>query len=108
MSKDVPPSCGARAEGWCEVNIEFTQFVPSRHTRQPLPPAKRMVLVQLAAQERQGMPGGVAVGHLRFAAGDPDCPVWTIPGIGGEVVAWCDCIPAGFAPPLWAWKQGES
>lgn len=74
---------------------------------QPLPPAKRMLLVQIAPRtvDNIGMPAAVAVGYLRFAAGDRDSPTWTIPGIGGDVVAWCDCIPDGFAPPLWKWKQ---
>lgn len=68
---------------------------------QPLPAARRYVLVQIAAMDAEGMPPAVAVGYLRFAAGDPDSPTFTIPGVGGEVVAWCDCLPADFTAPLW-------
>ena len=68
---------------------------------QPLPPARRYVLVQVKEKPKEGLPPAVAVGYMRLAAGDKNSPVFTIPGVGGDVVAWCDCLDDNFTAPLW-------
>lgn len=36
-------------------------------------------------------------GYIRYAAGDRDCPFFVVyhrnDRVGGEVLAWCDCLP---------------
>ncbi|MFN7782246.1 MAG: hypothetical protein ACK5PG_05890 [Lysobacterales bacterium] len=78
--------------------------------RQPLPPERRHVLVQVAARLDKGMPPAVAVGYMKFAAGCKDSPRFIVPGVGGPVVSWCDCLGDDFHAPLWAGthKQGVS
>ena len=86
---------------------KWTAFDQQKWDRQELPEEKRYILVQIASREDggRGLPPAVAVGYLRFAAGDHDSPVFTIPGVGGEVVAWCDCLGDDFFAPLWEGKQ---
>ena len=81
------------------IEMKWVDYEESLWSAQPLPPERKHVLVQIAA--RGGLPPAVAVGYMRFAAGDKDSPVFTIPGVGGPVVAWCDCLPEGFSAPLW-------
>ena len=66
-----------------------------------MPQERKHLLLQIAKKPEQGLPPAVAVGYMRFAAGDKDSPTFTIPGVGGEVVAWCDCLPDDFYAPLW-------
>jgi hypothetical protein len=35
----------------------------------------------------------IAIGYLRYAAGDKDSPRFITPGIGGIPSHWCDCLP---------------
>jgi hypothetical protein len=70
-------------------------------TGQLLPKEKKYLLVQLAEKPEQGLPPIVAVGYMRYAAGDKNSPTFTVPGVGGTVVAWCDCLPENFKAPLW-------
>lgn len=83
--------------------MEWTNYRQELWANQPLPLERREVLVQIAARELEGMgmPPAVAVGYLRYAAGDKNSPYFVIPGIGGDVVAWCDCLPDDFTAPLW-------
>lgn len=81
--------------------MEWIEFDQQKWADQPLPPARKHLLVQIAARPDEGLPPAVAVGYLRFAAGDPCSPTFTIPGVGGTVVAWCDCLPTPFMAPLW-------
>ncbi len=39
-------------------------------------------------------------GGLPKAAGDKQSPYFVIPGIGGEVSEWCDCLPEELAAKL--------
>lgn len=71
-----------------------------------LPPERRYVLVQCAEQPEIGMPPCVAVGYLRYAAGDIESPYFVMPGVGGighrkTVTHWCDCLGDDFTAPLW-------
>jgi hypothetical protein len=81
--------------------MKWIEYEESKWVQQPLPPPRKHVLVQVAARESDGLPPAVAVGYLRFAAGEKNSPVFTVPGVGGPVVAWCDCLPEGFNAPLW-------
>ena len=81
--------------------MTWIPFEQSKWAQQELPQARKHILVQLAAKPDKGLPPAVAVGYLRFAAGDENSPVFTIPGVGGDVVAWCDCLGDDFYAPLW-------
>lgn len=87
--------------------MKWIDFDQKKWANQKLPTAEKHLLVQVAAKPDDGLPPAVAVGYLRFAAGDENSPVFTIPGIGGEVVAWCDCLPDSFAAPLWPGTHGK-
>lgn len=71
--------------------------------KQKLPIEKRRVLVQVAARETEtmGLAPAVAVGYMKYAAGDKHSPHFIVPGVGGPVVAWCDCLGDDFTAPLW-------
>lgn len=81
--------------------MKWIEYSESKWADQPLPPERKHVLVQIAARPEEGMPPAVAVGYMRYAAGDKNSPVFTIPGVGGSVVAWCDCLGDDFTAPLW-------
>jgi hypothetical protein len=70
---------------------------------QKLPEERKYVLVQVEARDEpaRGLPPSVAVGYLKYAAGDKRSPQFIVPGVGGPVVAWCDCLPKDFNAPLW-------
>ena len=82
--------------------MEWITFTQELWSHQTLPQERKYLLLQVAARPEQGIPPAVAVGYMRFAAGDKDSPTFTIPGVGGEVVAWCNCLPDHFFAPLWA------
>lgn len=73
---------------------------------QQLPPRKRCVLLMLPERQTElgTMPPSVAVGYLKYAAGDESCPYFVIPGIGGEPTHWCDSLGDDFEVPLWKWR----
>jgi len=85
--------------------MKWVEYQIDRWANQPLPPARRWVLVQIAAHRTPtgGLPPAVVVGYMRFAAGDIDSPTFTTPGVDsyGKIVAWCDCLPDDFTAPLW-------
>ena len=72
--------------------MKWYPFEQAKGYRQKRPPIKRHVLVRVATTER-GTPDMIAVGYRKDAAGDKSCPYFVVPGRGGEVVAWCDCLP---------------
>jgi hypothetical protein len=84
--------------------LNWVTFNTCLGSSQRLPPERRCVLVQLPPNGEGSAPA-VAVGYLRFAAGDKECPYFVTPGIGGTPVAWCDCLPGGFYAPLWKLPQ---
>lgn len=83
--------------------MKWVPYIETLWGNQSLPPAERWVLVQIAGRRNDlgALPPAVAVGYMRFAAGDKNSPVFTIPGVGGVVVAWCDCLGDDFHAPLW-------
>lgn len=81
--------------------MKWNKYRHDLWSNQPLPPARKYVLVQIDAKPEKGLPPAVAVGYMRLAAGDKNSPVFTIPGVGGDVSAWYDCLPEDFEAPLW-------
>lgn len=81
--------------------MKWVDYSESKWAAQPLPPERKDVMVQIAERPEEGMPPAVAVGYLRYAAGDKNGPVFIVPGVGGPVVAWCDCLGDDFTAPLW-------
>lgn len=82
------------------------EWVPFVHSTpgQRLPPERRLVLVQIAPRPYEGYPAAVAVGYLRIWSRGP----WfVIPGVGGDVTAWCDCLGDDFKPPCWNFLRGN-
>jgi hypothetical protein len=69
--------------------------------KQPLPKERKYVLVKVAERDDNFMrlPVTLAVGYLKYAAGDRYSPVFIVPGVGGPVVAWSDSLPADFEWP---------
>lgn len=63
-----------------------------------LPPERRSVLVQVAEREDEykHLSPTVAVGYLRVHS---DGPFWVVPGVGGPVTHWCDCLGDDFWAP---------
>lgn len=83
-------------------------------SRQYLPPEKKYVLVRVRLHDKEqdisignamGLhvtrPDVLAVGYLKYAAGDRECPQFIVPGAAsfGTVVGWCDCLPESFLWP---------
>jgi hypothetical protein len=85
--------------GWRE-GMKWYPFDKAKGYRQKRPPEKKYVLVQCVAEDECSAPA-VAVGYRKNAAGCKDSPYFVIPGVGGEVIAWCDCLPSDFDTPLW-------
>ena len=71
---------------------------------QKRPPEKKDVLVILEKQS-YSLPRSVAVGYMKNSAGQKQFPYFVIPGIGGEVIAWCDCLPEGFFESILPYTQ---
>jgi hypothetical protein len=80
----------------------FVAFDKNKGSKQKLPAEGELVLVQLAPRLNSGMPSGVAVGFLRYAAGNKNNPYFVVPGLHNmqPELAWCDCLPAGFRLPI--------
>ncbi|GAH74182.1 unnamed protein product [marine sediment metagenome] len=75
--------------------MKWYNFNPTKGSRQKRPPIRKYVLVQLASIDKC-LPEAIAVGYRKNAAGDKQSPYFVIPGIGGTVLRWCDCLPDNF------------
>jgi len=64
-----------------------------------LPPERKLVMVIVKEEPEKGLPPTLAVGYLRYAAGDKQSPYFVVPGRGGHVSHWLDCIAEDFATP---------
>jgi len=80
---------------------EWHQFNRALGNGQERPPINKAVLVYVASMQ-PGLPEAIAVGYRKDAAGDAGYPYFVVPGHGGEVMAWCDCLPVNDIPQLWA------
>jgi hypothetical protein len=82
--------------------MKWYKFDRSKGSRQKRPPVRKLVLVRLApmGDDAATYPHGIAVGYMKNAAGDKQCPYFVVPGLHtGKEVAWCDCLPEGFEWP---------
>lgn len=97
--------------------MKWYPFDADRGSRQKRPPLKKWVVVLLEPKPpevvdfvglelKKGVPpliastpAPLALGYRKDAAGDKQCPYFVIPGIGGTVTAWCDCLPEDFEYP---------
>jgi hypothetical protein len=81
-------------------------FDKAKGYHQKRPPVGRPVLVLLPPNAINigcgTTPHGIAVGYRKNAAGDKSCPYFVIPGIGGEPVAWCDCLGYDEVYQMWS------
>ncbi len=82
--------------------MNWITFDQEKYADQKLPEHRKYILLQIAEKKDKGLPPAVAVGYMRFAAGDKNSPTFTVPGVGGDVVAWCDCFGDEFTAPLWS------
>ena len=71
--------------------MKWIPFDEKKGYHQKRPPKYKNVLVVVNSQ-----PKGIAVGYRKDAAGDASCPYFVVTGIGGTVLAWCDCLPDDF------------
>jgi hypothetical protein len=94
------PEMGIMSSKW----IEFQDVEKHGFKRQKLPPERKDVLCKLKTNINEN--GGVAVGYLRYAAGDKKSPFFVCSAIPGpwEVTHWCDCLPESFAQYIPGWK----
>lgn len=76
-----------------KVATAWHPFNPSLGSGQRLPAKYQPVLVRVPENKERGTPEGIAVGYLKFGAGDPESPYFVTPGIGGNIEAWCDVLP---------------
>jgi hypothetical protein len=76
-------------------SMEWIEFNPDGG---PLPPERRYVLCQIAEKPGTGLPPAVAVGYIRIFSNDS---MFVIPGVGGTVTHYCDCLGDDFIAPLW-------
>lgn len=88
--------------------MKWYPFDSTKGSRQKRPPLYRLVLVCTAEQPEKGLPPGVAVGYRKDIAGDKQSPFFVIPGVGGEVTHWCDCLGDDFDAPVWSMKNEQS
>ena len=96
--------------GALEAEIDWVTFDP----RGPLPPERKYVLIQFSKISCYGI-GPVAVGYLRYAAGDRDSPFFVVPGVKRTndyhepdvpreemiVTHWADIFGDDFECPGW-------
>ena len=75
--------------------MKWYPFDKGKCCHQKRPPERKDVLVILE-KTSSSLPRSVAVGYIKNSAGQKQYPYFVIPGIGGNVIAWCDCLPEGF------------
>ena len=74
-------------------DVVWTPFDEKLGSQQKMPARYRTVLVYVESIG-PGMPKALSVGYRKDAAGDKESPYFVVPGHGGKVLAWCDCLPA--------------
>lgn len=92
------------------METTWIAFDETLYSRQPLPPERRYVLVRVEPVYEGGavQPMVVAVGYLRYAAGDHDSPFFVVPSVRGRRVAWCDCLPESMQKMGAIWPLHEA
>jgi len=80
------------------MSIKFRRFNP----RSPgLPKKYRLCLVRIAAKEAEGLPVAIAVGYIKRGC---QGAYWVIPGVGGDVTHYADCLGDDF-PDRMMWEK---
>lgn len=79
--------------------MEWIPYELEKWHNQSLPPAGKKVLCLISAKPEKGLPHAIAVGYLKYSAGDPHSPMFVVPGIGGPVEGWYDCLPEDITYP---------
>jgi len=82
-------------------------FDKTKGSRQKHLPEGKYVVVLLESTDPSCLPCGLGIGYRKDGGGDPQTPYFVIPGIGGEVIAWCDCLPDDFSYPIALTKDME-
>ena len=77
-----------------EKKKKWYRFDKRKGSHQKRPPIKKYVLV-LRENETNRIPYVIAVGYRKDGGGDKQSPYFVVPGLGGNVLAWCDCLPDG-------------
>ena|SRR3990167_9503726 len=85
--------------------LEWNEF---NGTSPDLPPERKLVMVIVEEEPDKGLPPTLAIGYLRYSAGDKESPYFVIPGRGGSVSFWRDCIQDDFATPEIKTSRGET
>lgn len=94
--------------------MKWYKFDQAKGSRQKRPKDGKWVLVMVdrdAYGSTMLYPEGVAVGYVRYASGDRQCPMFVVPqfgyGASGKVVAWCDCLPEDYkaTTDLFIWRE---
>ena len=75
--------------------MKWYPFKEGKGYHQKRPSERKDVLVILE-KASSSLPRSIAVGYMKNSAGQKQYPYFVIPGIGGTVIAWCDCLPEGF------------
>ena len=75
--------------------MDWRLFSEEKGYHQERPPERKDVLVILE-KAQPSLPRAVAVGYMKNSAGQKQFPYFVVPGIGGKVIAWCDCLPTNF------------
>ena len=85
--------------------MKWYAFDAGRGSNQKRPDLRKLVLVKTVIGDliydgcsttfvpTPGLPLCMAVGYRKDGAGDKQSPYFVVPGVGGKVVAWCDCLP---------------
>lgn len=79
--------------------MNWYRFNKDKGYHQRRPPERKDVLVVLEKRS-PSLPRAIAVGYMKNSAGQKEHPYFVIPGIGGEVIAWCDCLPEKFSDSI--------
>ena len=85
--------------------MKWYLFDQAKGSKQNRPPRGKPVLVRLE-NTGIGLPEAIAVGYMKNAAGDKQSPYFIVPGIGGLVLAWCDCLPEIKGNEFWILNRG--
>ena len=73
--------------------MKWNKFDEKLGSGQVLPLPYKVLLLYIESLS-QGSPRALAVGYMKFAAGDKESPHFITPGHGGAVLSWSDCLPA--------------
>ena len=96
---DADPGCAPKAGaepkkgegGGMSKEPGWMPFDERLGSRQDMPPKYKTVLVYIESLST-GSPRAISVGYRKDAAGDIESPYFVVPGHGGRVLAWVDCL----------------